>query len=638
MVHDAAGNPTRALRAGTHRPDAPTDHPRRAAVIRTACLTLLPIALAASPVLGQPTSTQPDADQPRSENAAPDLPPAKASGVALDGNGGVELHVADMPISEALQLLSLEGKRNIIASPDVSGTVTANLYGVTFEQALEAILTPNGAGFRKIGPFVYVYTIDELEAMDAPPDDERVTRVFRLSYINAADAHTYVTPMLGEGESATASPEPSVSLANTPADGGGSGNAAQDFLIVTASAQKLERIEHVLSQLDVRPKQVLIEATILRAQLNDANGLGIDFSIVGGVDLEQLGATSNAIQDLTLGQLPKERLELFNAIGTTDFADQVPSGGFTLGIIKDKVAVFLRALEQVTDTTVLANPKILALNKQKGQVIVGRRDGYLTTTVTETQTIQSVEFLVTGTQLIFRPFIGDDGWVRMELHPEDSVGFVSAQGLPSEQTTEVTTNVLVKDGQTILIGGLFREVTTATNQQIPGLGNLPFLGSLVRSQNDSSDREEVVILLTIKIVKDQDEYADASNAVLEDMERIRVGSRRRLLWHGRERIAQTQYRKALEKLKVGDTRKALWHAELALDYRPRLLSAIRLKERLSAHRDWDLEGTATRNFLYRLIAKDRHYVIPPYGRPDLDRIHHADDANPQRDAPSKAME
>ncbi len=577
-------------------------------MISVVCLTLAPAALRTRAVFAR--------------QASPEINPtsAKRSGIDLSGSDGVELHVVDMPLAEVLQLLSLEGKRNIIASPEVAGTVTANLYGVTFEQALEAILTPNGAGFRKVGPFMYIYTLDELEKMESPVGVDLSTRVFRLSYINAADAITYVTPMLAEGESATASPEPSSGLENSPTEGGGTGNAAQDFLIVTASAEKLDGIGLILSQLDVRPKQVLIEATILRAQLNDQNALGIDFSIVGGVDLAQLGATSNAIKDLALGQLPQERFELFNAIGSTDFADQVPSGGLSVGIIKDKVAIFLRALEQVTDTTVIANPKILALNKQRGQVIVGRRDGYLTTTVTETQTVQAVEFLVTGTQLIFRPFIGEDGWIRIELHPEDSVGFVSAQGLPSEQTTEVTTNVLVKDGQTILIGGLFREVTTATNQQIPVVGNLPLIGPLFRSQNDTSDREEVIILLTVKVIKDQDAFAEASNDVLEDMERIRVGSRRRLMWHGRERIAQLQYRKALDHIRLGDTKKALWHTDLALCYRPRFVAAIRLKEGLTTRRDWDLEGTASRDFLFRLIAKDRHYTVPPHGRPDAAQI------------------
>src|SRR5690606_22979737 len=96
-----------------------------------------------------------------------------------------------------------------------------------------------------------------------------------------------------------------------------------------------------------------------------------------------------------------------------------------------------------------------------------------TTTVTQTSSIQNVEFLETGTQLRFRPYIGDDGYVRIEVHPEDSTGGLTAANLPFEQTTEVTTNIIVRDGHTILIGGLFREVTSASRSQVPLVGNVP---------------------------------------------------------------------------------------------------------------------------------------------------------------------
>src|SRR5205823_5851041 len=122
--------------------------------------------------------------------------------------------------------------------------------------------------------------------------------------------------------------------------------------------------------------------------------------------------------------------------------------------------------------------------------------GYLTSTTSATTTTQTVEFLQTGTRLIFRPFIGDDGYIRMEIHPEDSSGSLNAAGIPQEQTTEVTSNVMVKDGHTIVIGGLFRDASSTTRGQVPGLGSIPVLGALFRDQKDSTTREEVIILLT----------------------------------------------------------------------------------------------------------------------------------------------
>lgn len=541
------------------------------------------------------------------------------SNVTVSDRGTVNLHVSGSPLADVLRLLSIEGKQNIIASPAVSGSVTASLYDVTFDEALEAVLVPAGAGFRRVGKFVYVYTNEELEKLDALASGSAVTRVFPLSYVRAADAATYITDVLGEGGTVRASSEPETGTESGD-EAYGLSNASDEFLVVTAPPSALKAVADVLAQIDVRPQQVLIEATILRAELTDDNALGIDFSLVGGVDLELLGAASNGIQDLTLGQLPQDRYERFNANATTDLTGNVPRGGLTFGVIKDHVAIFVRALEQITNTVVVANPKVLALNKQKGQVIVGQRDGYLTTTITETQATQTVEFLETGTQLRFRPFIGKDGFIRVELHPEDSVGFVSAQGLPSEQTTEVTTNVIVRDGETILIGGLFREVTTDSRSQVPGVGNVPLLGQLFRSTSEQTTREEVIILLTIQIVKDQDRFAAESHKLLDTIERTRVGIRRGLMWHGRDRTAQRNYREAVEAVNRGDKDDALWHLYLALYNNPVHDDAIRLRQKLTGETVWDASGSGHREFLHRLIAQERGYDMPAYDGPNVEDL------------------
>ena len=566
------------------------------------------VAGAALCVLAAAASAQEKSDPPV-------VPPDNGAHVAVTPRGTVELHVADLPLATVLQMLSLESKRNIVASPKVQGKVTANLYDVTFEEALQAVLAANNAGFRQAGNFIYVYTADELAELAAATGKQPFTRVFPLSYITAADAQSYITPLLGKDGTVAVSPQPTRGLQSQSAEAGGDANAARDFIVVTAPPENMREIERVLRETDVRPRQVLVEATILRAQLSDDNALGIDFSVVGGVDLEGMGAVSNGIRNVSLGNLPKDRFEKLNSVTSTDFTSNVPSGGVTIGIIKDKVGAFLRALEDVTDTSVLANPKILALNKQKGQVIVGRRDGYLTTTVTETQAVQTVQFLETGTQLIFRPFIADDGYVRVELHPEDSVGFVNAQGLPSEQTTEVTTNVIIRDGETILIGGLFRELTTDARSQIPGLGNIPGVGQLFRSNNDSSSREEVIILLTMHIVKDQTAYADASKQAYEDIERTRIGLRQGLMRHGRERLAQSNYQRAVQAADAGDLDRALWYTDMSIRCNSRHLSAIRLKEKILGKRAWEEDGAAARSFIHELIAKEKGYPLPMFDRP-----------------------
>lgn len=561
---------------------------------------------------GPATESAPSGGQARPAPAA--VPGEGSDSVRVSNEGRVEMHVANLPLATVLQLLSVRGKRNIVATPTVSGTVTAHLYNVTFEEALDAILVSNQAGYREVGNFIYVHTnqeLAELHSNETPPE----TRVFKLHYVRAADALAVVAAMLTEVGKAVASPLPDKGVASSATEGGGDALTQNDFLVVHDRPRALDRIAKVLRELDIRPRQVLLEATILGASLEDENALGVDFTVLGGVDLELMGSTSTAVTNLNVGELPQNRFEKFNSNVTTDFTGAVPNGGMTIGVIKDNVGVFVRALESVTDTIVLANPKVLALNKQKGQVIVGRRDGYLTTTVTETQAIQTVEFLETGTQLIFRPFIGDDGYVRMELHPEDSVGNV-VNGLPSEQTTEVTTNVMVKDGHTILIGGLFREVTSDSRNQVPGLGSIPVVGTIFRARNDRTVRQEVIILLTVHIVKDDELYAQAGEEVRQDLERMRVGTRRHLMWTGRERLAQAHYQKSLEHFANGDNDKALWDVRMALHNNPRLLPAVELKEEILGRRDWDDEGAAAREFISRAIrGEPKGTIEPPYGRP-----------------------
>lgn len=575
--------------------------------------------------LSQPAfSQEPAKDVPANANAQPGM----TTGITVTDRGRVQLHVADMPLSTALRLLSVQSQRNIIASPNVKGTVTANLFNVTFEEALDAILTPVGASHRVAGNFIYVYTNSELAVANGQ-NQKLITRIFTLNYVKATEIEPLISPMLGEGGSIGLS-KGDEGAAGGGGGGGGGGEGGggggggaeksspvENIMTVTTQPDRIADIEKLIKQVDVRPRQVLIEATIVRAELRDDNALGIDFTLVGGVDLEGLGAMSNGGTDIALGPLPTERLEKFNSTAITGFTSNVPTGGLRVGIIKDHVAMFLQALDEITNTAVIANPKVLATDKLEGKIIVGRRDGYITTTVTETQAIQTVEFLETGTQLIYKPYIGNDGYVRVDLHPEDSVGVVNAQGLPSEQTTELTTNVVVRDGETILIGGLFRELSTVNRSQIPALGSVPGLGPLFRSQADSSGREEVLILMTVHIIKDTSAYTDAAKQTLENVERVRVGLRKGMMWHGAERLAQWNYARAVDLEERHEHDLALWHLDLSLRNISNFFPAVELKERILSDRAWDDEGVPSREFIYRLIAEERGYAIEPHNRPRL---------------------
>ncbi len=563
-------------------------------------------------------SADDDADsEPTTPAPSPDNAGDREQIVKVGLDNKVTVHVSNLPLADAMRMLSEPTKRNILLANGVSGVVTASLYNVSVEEALQAMLVSNGLGFRVEGDFTYVYPKEDMEKLEQA-QRKIATRVIHLTYLTATAAKALIEPLLSGIGKVSMTPPSSVGLGGTNGieDTKGDAQAGSETMIVTDYEDRLAEIEKTLQDLDTRPKQVLVEATILRATLNEDNALGVDFTTVGGVDFSTLSSVSPAAQTITTGNIPTPELNNTNFTVRTEFNDALPAGGFTFGILKDQVGVFVRALEQITDTDILANPKLMTLNKQVAQVIVGRRDGYLTTTITETTAVQQVEFLETGTVLTFRPFIGDDGMVRMEIHPKDSTGGLTDTNLPFEQTTEVTTNVLVKDGRTILIGGLFREVGTATRGQMPLLGNIPIAGVLFRRTRDATVREEVIILLTVHIIKGEHEKDyEAGKNMNEDVERIRVGGRNGIQWFGRERVSEAHYRWAMQHLAKGDTEKALWDAEMAIQIYPRHLQAIKLKEKLQGQREWEDDTATVRTYVRNLIEEESGPLTPPYGRP-----------------------
>jgi len=286
-------------------------------------------------------------------------------------------------------------------------------------------------------------------------------------------------------------------------------------------------------------------------------------------------------------------------IGQTTFTNNLPPGGLRVGLLTNNISVFVQALESVTNTTVLANPKVLSLDKQKGYVHVGRSDGYQTTTVSSTTSTQTVQFLDSGTTLAFRPYIGDDGYIRMEIHPEDSSGGLTAANLPFKTTTEVTTNMMVKDGRTIVIGGLFRDASTITRGQVPLLGSIPFLGVLFRQQQDQTTRQEIIILLTPHVIKDDSAYSQLSEEQMKRAEDLRVGTRKGMMFFGRERLAESAYENAVAEMSKPNPDKnlVLWHLDMATNLNPTFLEAIELKEKVSGKRVTDSDNSIIRHFV-----------------------------------------
>ena len=574
---------------------------------------LLPAALAVgfllvgAVALGQPTTTAEPA--PGSAEAKPGAPastpggapepagaeaPRAADPVRVQTPDKFDLHLKNEDVANVLEMLSRQYALNLVASKDIKGKVTADLYQVSLDQVLDAICRSNGLQWTREGDFIYVYTAEE--AASKRTDVARLTtEVFPLNYLTAAEASKLIAPALSAKATVAANTASEVGIPSGADQAtGGDSFGLSDSIVVRDFPENLEQARTILKQMDRRPRQVLVEATILEVTLDDSTSLGVDFNALAGIDFRDLSTTTSSVADPTTVPndptvtVPLRTQNAFGQARTQGFA--TPGTGLNIGVMTNNVAFFIHALEEVTDTTILSNPKVLALNKQRAEVIVGDRLGYRTITTTETTTVESVDFLETGTQLIFRPFISDDGYIRLEIHPKVSSGTVVG-GIPNERTTEVTCNIMVKDGHTVVIGGLFKETTSIARSQVPGLGNVPGFGWLFRNKADSTERNEIIVLLTPHVIEDDEAARLIGEQALDDDKRRCLGMREGFSFFTRERLSVAYLQEADRAWQRYEKNGgwlnlnwSWWNLQLALNVAPNNLKALRLKDRILAEK------------------------------------------------------
>jgi len=542
-----------------------------------------------APVLRDPMAS----NKPGNANATGDK-------VAVDPSLVVDIHVNNEDLGNVLEMLSIQSQRNIVANKDVTARVTANLYGVTFYEALDAILHANGFGYLERGNFIYVYTLEQLQQIEQA-SRQRVWKTIKLNYLNAIDAGEFAKPLLSEGSQLKTNGKTANFDIPEKVPVGADEFALQGTLVVFDYPENVDEIEKLIKSLDTRPQMVLVEATVLQTALNEANAFGVDFSLISNLsfkDFVGVGGPLKTSDALISGNSDKlkdpSKSDTYAPAGGRDATSVNSTAGNTagastmkIGFVNKDISVFLRVLDEVTDSTVLSNPKILALNRMPSRVLVGQRVGYLNTTSTDTATTQTVEFLDTGTQLYFRPFVTNEGVIRLELKPQVSTAVVrdvrNSTGqtvtVPDEITNELVTNVMVKDGQTVVLGGLFREATKSTRRQVPLFGDIPLIGQAFRGNDDSTERNEIIFLITPTIVNDQT-LTDAGERGKQNIERVRSGARQGLLPFSRDRMTGEMLIEAERLAEKGDTKKALWKVQQALWHNPRQPDAIALREKL----------------------------------------------------------
>lgn len=365
-------------------------------------------------------------------------------------NEKISLSIRNTEIVEALEMLSLKQRVNILLSEEVTGKVTVHLYDSTVKDAINAIANAGGYEAEKRGDNYFVISRDDIgKYSDSGTTD---IQTYKLRYAKSSDVMDIIEEHLSRYGSIT-------ELAD------------RNMLVIEDRPDFLRKVQRIIRKIDYRPKQILIEARILEVTLDKSETYGIDWSRVfdnneGVVGTRGLSAAGNGL-----------------------FVESVGS----------KLDVFLDALEEEGRTKTLSTPKLLTLENEAASVIVGDRLGYVNTVTINQVTSETTEFLESGVILEVTPSVDVQGNIKLDIHPEISTGTVTA-GVPSQTTTSVQTHLLVPSGSTSFIGGLIKSQKFRDHSGVPILGRIPIAGRLFSRKVNRQVDTEIIVLITPTIV------------------------------------------------------------------------------------------------------------------------------------------
>jgi type IV pilus secretin PilQ/predicted competence protein len=437
---------------------------------------------------------------------APVQPGEIRTSQTIDGATVIDYwHIDNQPINKILEIISRRANMNMALTAGVKGNVTIDLRNTTMDDALQIIARLNGLTVHQEDGVIYVSTQKELREIEE--NGELPVRIYHLSYITAKDAKEMISGCTSGKGKVAVSPESKTGLTSnaqtldqtgstgstSKVDAGGNTMAGGDILIVQDYEAVLKKIDKVIAQIDIRPAQVMIEAVLVQVELSKDMELGVNFAVLDGANsalgVMGNGALVNAGAGFTPSTVVTSAGKIASGMATDNYGLKFGwTGGSTTGLIK--------ALEGCGKTEVLATPRLLVLNKQSADLQLGKNLGYYTTSVSQTSSTQTVSYLKIGTQLRIRPFICPNGLVRLEVHPERTTGALDASGIPQTQSAQVTSNVMVPDGFTLMIGGLIDDETVESKEGLPFLMRIPVLGNLFCHTVTTKTKKELVVVLT----------------------------------------------------------------------------------------------------------------------------------------------
>jgi len=436
----------------------------------------------------------------------------------------VTFNFQDVPVRTVLQLIAEESNLNIVASDTVQGNVTLRLVNVPWDQALDIVLRAKGLDKRRDGAVIWVAPQPELAKFEQDKEDARiaienredmVTDYIQINYHSAGAIFKALTEAKGIGGQGS---------------GGGGGGGGRDqengflsprgrivadertnMLMISDIPKKVAQMRELIAKVDRPVDQVLIEGRIVIATDTFARDLGARFGIQGRRfgDRSQgiggsLGGNAGNIGDPADPITPGGLNVNLPAGGFTDS----PAGALAYTLLGRNFALDLElsAMQEEGRGEVISNPRIVTANQREGVIRQGREVGYVTITAGQggvaTPNVQFKEALL---ELKVMPTITNDNRVFMNLNvKKDEVRrFITLEGygsVPELDKREINTAVLVEDGQTVVIGGVYEFTDRSSVAKVPFLGDIPFLGNLFKKKGRSKQKAELLIFITPKVL------------------------------------------------------------------------------------------------------------------------------------------
>ncbi|MBB4127018.1 type IV pilus assembly protein PilQ [Xanthomonas translucens] len=445
-----------------------------------------------------------------------------AAQVAARGYSGrpVTFNFQDVPVRTVLQLIAEESNLNIVASDTVQGSVTLRLVNVPWDQALDIVLRAKGLDKRRDGAVVWVAPQQELAKFEQDKEDARIaienredlsTDYIQINYHSATTIFKALTEAKGIGGGSGGG-----------GGGGGGGQTDNGFLsprgrivadertntlMISDIPKKIAQMRELINVIDRPVDQVLIEGRIVIATDTFARDLGAKFGI-GGTHTYG-GNTATIGSDATGGGTAATRglnVDLGGSTFTT--GTSMSSLAYTLLGSNFNLDLELSALQQEGRGEVISNPRIVTSNQREAVIKQGKEIAYVTITggTGGTAATPNVQFKEVLLELKVTPTITDDSrvFLNMNVKKDEVDHYVTLENygtVPEINRREVNTAVLVDDGQTVVIGGVYEFTDRNSISKVPFLGDIPFLGNLFKKRGRQKDKAELLIFVTPKVMR-----------------------------------------------------------------------------------------------------------------------------------------